>query len=675
MPVESSQIFLASSFEEHRQLRGVLRQAIDAHPVLPMRAVDLDDGRARHRPPLRQSLDLVRRSDVTVVLVGRAYGGCPPEARESYTHLEYREASSAGDSAVLVYLVGYAGADEAVAASDPRLAAWCQEILENHTPAFFDTDSEVEEIAESILLDIQSALFLTLSESQRRNLDAFEVGEGETDGPTRQELTNLSARFEIDRDPETRPATRVSPEDAVLRPARTAAVEQQTEAFRALDLGERSIAALHLRRALDLMPLDPDVNYWLARILLATGRRQDCREALAHALRSSRLAKAAGDGFAAALALLTASRAASRLGDHDSAVAHASHATEEAGWYAGCHVELAARQAEQDDLNAAASSIEAAFFRHPPSALRALHREASLRRHRPWARRLRETLRARVENATRAVLAEEEKTAALTSGTTVPLDELSGSAILPLLATARESALRQIDILQDLARGARQAAGESRSKIEGREHDLIALEEDHQRQREQHSSRRPKIRLEGAIGGFVLGLLSAALTQQVLAIPLVLALGVGLDVLVAAWRRRRFTADGQHLAERQASEAERAKDVLARARDEIRQLADDVDRLRVRLEALEASAAAWAILSPTSGLGSAAPGDLVRLNPARLPDDYRFELDPLPLPPDLRDLGLVEATPATGQRLFRVLQRKGSHLVAARWACIFTPPL
>jgi hypothetical protein len=673
MPIETLEIFLASSFDEHRDLRSALRQRIDDHPILPLRAIDLDDRRARHRPPLRQSLEAARRSDVTVVLLGTTYGGCPPGAEHSYTHLEYREASAGGTGAVLVYLIGYEDAGAALAVRDPRIAAWCREILEDHTPAFFAAGTQPEAIVEAILLDVQAVVFLTLSEPERRALDAYEIEDGQWEGPSRQELESLAERFELDRDPESRPRLGVAPEDPHLAPARTAAFEQQKEAFRALDLGERSIAALHLRRALDLVPLDQACNYWLARLLLTTGRRQDCREALSHALRASRLARTQDDRFNAALALLAASRAAGRLGDHDSAVAHANAAIENARWYAGCHLELAARQAERGDLAAAEESLEAGFFRHPPSALRALHREAGFRGHPAWSRRLREQLTARVETAMQRVLAEEERTADALGMPPPPALELAGRRILPLLAAARESVLRQVDMLRDLSLRARRRIGELRGELAARDRELADLEQEQGRQREHLATRRPGVRFEGFAAGFLLGLLAAAITQQFMPIPLAAIAGVGVDLLIATWRRRRFAAVGDALRSRQETARDLVNRDLARSRTQLDELARHLDEvLSDRLTALEGAAAVWAILSPTRGLGTARAGDLIRLNPDHLPEDYEIELDPLHLPPDLRDLAPI-APPPPGQRLFRMLRRNGDRIEVARWAVVFPP--
>ena len=51
------------------------------------------------------------------------------------------------------------------------------------------------------------------------------------------------------------------------------AVEFNTEALKAMQLGERSAAVLHFRRALEHRPLEVESSYWLAHLLSLTGRR------------------------------------------------------------------------------------------------------------------------------------------------------------------------------------------------------------------------------------------------------------------------------------------------------------------------------------------------------------------------------------------------------------------
>ncbi|HEX2163428.1 MAG TPA: DUF4062 domain-containing protein [Thermoanaerobaculia bacterium] len=672
MPAETFTVFLASSFSELRELRGALRKAIDGHPALPLRTIDLDDGRARHRPPLAQSLDAVRRSDVTVVLVGTQYGGCPPGRSESYTHLEYREASNSGSGTVLVYLVGHAGAEQAARADDPRLASWCREILENHTPVFF-AEPDVETVVGSVLVDVQRAIFDMLSEAQRRTLDAFDLEEGDGEGPSRQELMRLAERFDGEAALDLRASARLSSDEALLRPARAAAAEQQREGFRALDLGERAVAIRHFATAADLIPLDPVVNYWRARLLLATGRRQDCREAEAHALRAYRLLKAEGQPFAAAVALLIASRAASRLGNGQDGVTRATQAIELAGWYAGAHLELAARHAEAGELGLAASCVEDAFFCHPPSALRALHGDPSLRRHRRWAGEVRARLAAKVERAARAVLTEEARTAEALGAGAPAVTEPARNSVLAWLGAARDSAGRQLEMLEQAARSARARIDRLREALDSGRSQAEQAAAQAERQRQEHAAARPRVQLHGAVAGFVLGVVAASLQQKVLWIPLLLAAGVALDALVARWRRQRHRAAGELFEERLATTRQQTLHALAGIERELRATADEAESiLGERLEALESTAVGWAILSPARGPAAARRGDIVRLHPGRLPDDYLWHVDDRHWPPELADLTASEP-PAAAPRLFRVLHRNGNEIAVARWACLLPP--
>lgn len=84
------EIFLASRFEEFKDIRKKLASKIDKYPF--MEAIDLNDNQASHRSPLEESLFHVRKSEIMILLVGETYGTIPEGEDKSYTHLEYIEA-------------------------------------------------------------------------------------------------------------------------------------------------------------------------------------------------------------------------------------------------------------------------------------------------------------------------------------------------------------------------------------------------------------------------------------------------------------------------------------------------------------------------------------------------------------------------------------------------------
>ncbi|WP_080484058.1 DUF4062 domain-containing protein [Burkholderia cenocepacia] len=110
-------VFLASRFEAFRELRAQLKQKITNYPHLNLSAIDLDDGRVNHYPPLMECLAHVRRSNYMILLLGDEYGGLAPGSSKSFTHVEYEEAVRDGaGTRVLVFCIGerYRGGADSV---------------------------------------------------------------------------------------------------------------------------------------------------------------------------------------------------------------------------------------------------------------------------------------------------------------------------------------------------------------------------------------------------------------------------------------------------------------------------------------------------------------------------------------------------------------------------------
>jgi hypothetical protein len=142
--------------------------------------------------------------------------------------------------------------------------------------------------------------------------------------------------------------------------------------------------------------------------------------------------------------LIIASRAAAQLHARDRAIDHAASAVKAANLYAAAHTELATRLAESGDWIPAFDAISDAFFRHPPTAVRALRREMVYKLHWHEVRGYLERLQSRVGDAVGAVLAAEK---ALSNGAG---NDPSASAALQDVA---EPSTNQILRLLDVSRG------------------------------------------------------------------------------------------------------------------------------------------------------------------------------------------------------------------------------
>ena len=685
------QVLVASNFAEFSSLRACLREHIDTCPVPPLRAVDLDDDRARHQTPLHVSMETARRSDILVLLVGREYGGCPPDEPKSYAHLEYEAAFSAGERVVILpYLYGWRSVEESWAAEDPRLASWCREIYANHTVRSFLPGTNQEMVVSSVRQDIQAAVFDQLNENQRRDLDTLDAVALTTDsGPSRAELERLTSTFAedgaetISRDGDGRSST----EEALRAPARVAALEQRQQAFQALDLGERAVAVAHLRRALELIPLDSDTCYWLARLLVRSGRRQACHEAEDLGRRAAKVAQAEGRPLHLAASLLVASRAAARLDEHRRAIEGARSAVEAAGWYAEAHAELGTRLAEAGEFEEGFESISAAFFRHPSIALRVLRRETIFLQNPEQVRPYLAQLSQRVQTAVADVLrtekafargsvADEASGGSATDQEAGEEDQLSSAGLLKQLSLARESVNRQMDYLKVRVRNVRSDFLHYQTAAAKAKSEAKALREKQAAVASALARKKPEV--ERVILAFSLGLalLFAASQGSWRALGTLVAIVLLANLGHLLYQGRALTIRRKELPRRQAAALEDLERSLRpeveAAAERAREAAQDFqDAVRT----FERAALRWSILSPTRGLATARAGDLLRLDPRSLPKNYTFRLCPDVLPPDLQKILEVPVEASDeGHHLFRVITRSGDSIDAACWACFSEVP-
>ena len=378
--------------------------------------------------------------------------------------------------------------------------------------------------------------------------------------------------------------------------------------------------------------------------------------------------------------MLVTSLAASRLGENTCSIEAARKAVEIASWYAQAHAELGARLAEGGDFEAAFSAVSDAFFRHPTTALRVLRREPVFRRSPDCVDPYLANLGNRVREAVAGVLEierfvreeslEDGESSALGEGPTEALHQLSGSGMLKLLSMARESVIRQVDLLklrvdkmrEDLERGwAAQAQAEA---------EIQALLERQTREAASLKAAKPRRSSWLEASALVLALLVAIWLKSPMTFVFLGALGVIGDLGYLANRRHRWRLDQVGLARRQRAQEEKLRQGVARIVEENSERHRlQVERYVAAIDRFEEATLRWAILSPTRGLGSAAPGDLLRLDGARPVDGYSLTLDSNPLPPSVREVVLPAEDSSGRYRLYRIQERQGSSIRAARWAC------
>ncbi|MCP1121278.1 DUF4062 domain-containing protein [Robbsia andropogonis] len=462
MMLKGKTVFLASRFDAFKELRTLLKQKITTYPHLNMSAINLDDGRVNHYPPLVECLAYVRRSSYMILIIGDEYGALAPDRKKSFTHLEYEEAVRDGaGTRVLVFFIGNRYRAGRIQFADPEtpFGQWQREIERRHTIGFPDPDLPVEQIAKQILDDFLSAHYAMEfgqiqyeSEDQHRDLfDAITNGKALDDSDVRMldfRDTEPSDSSLLDDAPQCSDALA-----ALLRPAAVAAYEQRVEAHQAIGLADYGCAIGHLQRALAHRPMDMMSNFWLALLYVNLGRKPDCEKAKELCERSARIALKAGLPYRAAASYMAAARAGQITGHPEEALLYAQQAVDTAPRYADARIELARNLIATGDLNKAMGEIEAAAKRFFPS-LREIFIDPVFAPVRATTNALIETLRRELLNGAIGIVMTERKLATM-------MGEVS-TGFLPedssrrrVIDVARTSASRQLEWVRDLVRQAK----------------------------------------------------------------------------------------------------------------------------------------------------------------------------------------------------------------------------
>lgn len=338
--MQFDQVFVASRFSEFEELRKELCSTLGKHSLA---AIDLNDGLARSVPPLRQCLRRVRQSNYMILLLGDSYGPVAPGRDKSFTYLEYREAMRAGSKTSVFVFVIQPGEPERTNVDQSQRpaqipAAWWSEIFEKQTPRRLCRDSnvkaQVSEIINSLLGHIH-ARRLELGESGGDGdaEDADTWSELPEDTFDDSEIEHLEATEAYAQGKVYSNALDAGSDDEAFvarNPAAVAALEQRNEAQQAIQLREYGIARRHLRRALELRPLDGLACFWLARLYVVSARTDLLEQAVNLAERAARIAEGAGLPYRTAASFLLAARASALLDEPISAHRYVDEALDRA---------------------------------------------------------------------------------------------------------------------------------------------------------------------------------------------------------------------------------------------------------------------------------------------------------------------------------------------------------
>ncbi|HET9933807.1 MAG TPA: DUF4062 domain-containing protein [Polyangiaceae bacterium] len=373
MGTQKAVVFIASRFGEFSELRKALVLEIAA--TKPMTPVDLNDGYARHEPPLAECLARVRGADLMVLLVGDSYGPNAPGKSKSFTHLEYDEAARDGSKTrLLVYRFSSSGVRE----GDRRVPdEWLRELEEKHTPKRLGVVTDPKARASEITKHLFAALYDLRFDEPSEDEDEADLDAAE-DAFDDAEIDSLDAIDAEARGETGDPASELPAGSETRRPAAAASIEQRTEAERATRLGEYGVAIQHLRKALELRPLDGLANFLLARLYVVLNREDRLGEAVNLAERAARIAGDDQLPYRAARSHLLAARALTAMRHFPDAHRAVDAALEEAPDFAKAHIERARVFCAEEKASQAVAAVREGFRHHSRSlqdALRDPHLE------------------------------------------------------------------------------------------------------------------------------------------------------------------------------------------------------------------------------------------------------------------------------------------------------------
>ncbi|CAM2147057.1 DUF4062 domain-containing protein [Pararobbsia alpina] len=464
MSLNKAEVFIASRFEEFRELRERLVLKIANHPLALFSPVDLNNGHASHRAPLTECLARIRRSEFVILLLGEEYGSIAPGYDKSFTHLEYEEAiRDQSGTRVLVFCIGARYSSRRIQNAEPGtpFGEWQRDIEKRHTAGFCEADATAEQMAQTIVDNLVNALhemrFGQLhvnGDGQHQDLfdaisDDSVLDDSDITALESQEFEVRGLSMVDDR------ASFSSALDALLRPAAVAAYEQREEAQRAITLADYASAIKHLERALEHRPLDLLSNYWLAALYISLGRKQDCGRARELSERASRIALDEGARIRASACYILAARAARTMAQLDEAVAYARRASEVAPRYAQARIELARSLLITGEISTAIQEVREAGSLYFPS-LREIFVDPLFRPIREATNAIAENFRVLVLQRANSILSAEHQISALAGGEAPAALERSAGR-KRAFAAARQSAQRQHDRICRLAEGARAA--------------------------------------------------------------------------------------------------------------------------------------------------------------------------------------------------------------------------
>lgn len=338
-----------------------------------MSPIDLDDGRASGMPLLYECLRNVAGAEFMVLLMGDTYGPSAPGKQKSYTQLEYEHAVREGSkTTVLVFDFSTPTSTLSTGgkqtASERRLRSWRRVLQHRHKVCSLDPSDGIAAHVDRIVKCLHEQVSLRVQEfgaEIESEVDEDEQFDGVAEGLDDDFDDNEIDRLEI-IDAEARGAApapdapEVDEHYVATHPAAVAAREQIAEGRRAIELSEYGLAVAHLKRALELTPMNGEVCTLLARLYLLFARTDRLSQAIILAERAARIAARDGLSYLAAARFLLAARAAAFL---DTADAHryVDLALEQQPAFARAFLERARIFCKEDEATKAVGAVREAY--------------------------------------------------------------------------------------------------------------------------------------------------------------------------------------------------------------------------------------------------------------------------------------------------------------------------
>jgi hypothetical protein len=381
MPILKTSVFISSRFEEFKELRIILSSKISNYPSLNLTAIDLNNDRVSSRPPLEESLLNLRRADFMILLVGDTYGETAPGFKKSYTQLEYYEAVKENSNVrIMVFFLGKSYNLEnkrALPAENVTFDKWRKQLMDNHIIGFLDYMKTNEELADIIFEKFKDAFFeLNFGQLAVETDDDLSFIDGDVNEDildTEDEADNLSHKNAEKTGKTIKEQNEIISDEfsAIKNPNTVAALENRNEAETAIELKEYSVAIRHLKKALDLKPLDYMSNYLLAKLYIAMGRKDKVTDIIDLSLRSAKIASYFNDDIRASLSYQFTSRGYLLKNEFDEALKYADEAIETAQNYSRAYLEKARVYAAMKNFEGAVESIKRGYDYHPSIVIEA----------------------------------------------------------------------------------------------------------------------------------------------------------------------------------------------------------------------------------------------------------------------------------------------------------------